>query len=61
MTIFSVADLCDENQDIQMTTPVTQERTEEKMIMQFFLPAKYTVDNAPKPKDPNVTITSDRL
>ena len=47
-----------ENQEIQMTTPVNQERTEEKMIMQFFLPAKYTLENAPQPKDPNVTITS---
>jgi len=47
-----------ENQEIQMTTPVNQERDEEKMIMQFFLPAKYTLENAPKPKDPNVTITS---
>ncbi len=47
-----------ENQEIQMTTPVNQEKTKDKMIMQFFLPAKYTLENAPEPKDPNVTITS---
>ena len=43
---------------IQMTTPVNQERNEEKMLMQIFLPSKYTLENAPKPNDPNISITS---
>jgi len=45
-------------QEIKMTTPVNQERLKEKKIMQFFLPSKYTLENAPIPKDPNVTIAS---
>ena len=45
-------------QEINMTTPVTEEKIDNKMVMQFFLPKGYTLENAPTPNDPNIIITS---
>ena len=59
------------NEKMEMTTPVLQEQQSEKMdmtvpvyqqqsdanwTMTFVLPAKYTIDTAPKPLDENVTV-----
>ena len=41
---------------IDMTAPVTQSNTNGKMIMRFFLPEKYSMQNAPKPTDTRVRI-----
>ena len=41
---------------IDMPVPVTQSNTDGKMIMRFFLPAEYSMQNAPKPTDKRVRI-----
>ena len=42
--------------DINMTAPVTQTNNHGKMVMQFFLPKKYTKETAPRPKDSRINI-----
>ena len=46
------------NQEIKMTTPVTEMNVNNSRIMQFFLPSEFTIKNAPNPNDPNVEIKS---
>jgi hypothetical protein len=41
---------------IDMTTPVTQSVKNGKMLMQFFLPSKFTLENAPQPTDKKVSL-----
>ena len=41
---------------IDMTTPVTQSTQDGKMKMQFFLPSKFTLENAPQPTNEKVNL-----
>ena len=41
---------------LDMTAPVTQTLDDGKMIMQFFLPSKFTIENAPKPNNKKVKL-----
>tara|TARA_B100000579_G_scaffold346429_1_gene299325 strand:- start:49 stop:660 length:612 start_codon:yes stop_codon:yes gene_type:complete len=41
---------------IDMTAPVTQTTKDDKMLMQFFLPSKFTLDTAPKPTNKKVSL-----
>ena len=41
-----------------MVSAKSEEQKDNKMIMQFFLPKGYTLENAPTPNDPNIIITS---
>ena len=41
---------------IDMTVPVTQSNKDGKMLMQFFLPSKFTIDTAPTPKNKRVKL-----
>lgn len=41
---------------ISMTTPVIMEENNEMQTMSFVLPKKYSLNNAPKPKNSNVVI-----
>lgn len=41
---------------VEMTTPVRQEKTSGGWTMAFILPKKYTLETAPKPLDPRITI-----
>ena len=41
---------------INMTTPVTQSSQGGKMKMQFFLPSKFTIKNAPQPTNQRVNL-----
>ena len=41
---------------INMTTPVTQSTQGGKMKMQFFLPSKFTLENAPQPTNERVNL-----
>jgi hypothetical protein len=41
---------------IDMTTPVTQSVKNGKMLMQFFLPSKFTLENAPQPTNKRVRL-----
>ena len=41
---------------IKMTTPVTQSKENSEMVMQFFLPSKFTKKTAPVPTDPKVKL-----
>jgi len=41
---------------IDMTTPVTQSTKGAKMLMQFFLPSKFTIENAPEPTNKKVRL-----
>ena len=43
-------------QKIDMTTPVGQQRLEEKWVVSFMMPASYTLETLPKPLDPKVTL-----
>ena len=45
-----------QSEKIDMTAPVTQSKSDGKMVMQFFLPKQYSLQNAPKPSDPRVSI-----
>ena len=44
------------NEEIKMTTPVTQTKKKENMTMQFYLPSKFNKDNAPRPSNPDIKI-----
>tara|TARA_B100001123_G_scaffold430586_1_gene550831 strand:+ start:411 stop:911 length:501 start_codon:yes stop_codon:yes gene_type:complete len=44
------------NEEIEMTTPVTQMKKEGIMTMQFYLPTKFNKDNVPNPSSPDVEI-----
>jgi effector-binding domain-containing protein len=41
---------------IKMTAPVEQRRVQEKWAVSFMIPASYTVETLPEPKDPNITL-----
>ena len=41
---------------IAMTAPVFQDATEERWTMAFVMPAKYTMDDVPRPTNPNVEV-----
>ena len=46
----------EESQEIKMTVPVTQEIKNGSMTMQFYLPLKFNIDNAPKPSNSDIKI-----
>ena len=46
----------DTSSEVTMTAPVAQSKSDCKMVMQFFLPKQYSLQNAPKPNDPRVSI-----
>jgi hypothetical protein len=43
---------------IEMTTPVTQTKEDNKSFMQFFLPPRFTKETAPTPDNPNIKINT---
>jgi len=43
-----------DSEKIEMTTPVTQSEESSEMVMQFYLPSKFTKKTAPVPTDPRV-------
>ena len=43
---------------IDMTSPVTQFNKNGKMVMQFYLPSKFTLENAPKPTNSRVNLVT---
>ena len=43
---------------IEMTTPVTQTKEDNKFFMQFFLPPRFTKETAPTPENPNIKINT---
>jgi len=45
-----------DSEKVKMTTPVTQYEESSKMVMQFFLPSKFTKKIAPVPTDPRVEL-----
>ena len=45
-----------DSEKIQMTTPVTQSEESSEMVMQFYLPSKFTKKTAPVPTDPRVKL-----
>ena len=44
------------NEEIKMTTPVTQVEKKGSMTMQFYLPSKFNKENIPNPSNPDVKI-----
>ena len=46
----------EEKKEIKMTVPVTQEIKNGNMTMQFYLPSKFSKDNAPKPSNSEIQI-----
>ena len=44
------------NEEIKMTTPVTQVEKQGNMTMQFYLPSKFNINNAPTPSRSDVEI-----
>ena len=46
----------DKNEEIKMTTPVTQVEKKGNMTMQFYLPSKFNKENIPSPSNPDVKI-----
>ena len=45
-----------DSEKIKMTTPVTQFEESSEMVMQFYLPSKFTKKTAPVPTDPRVEL-----
>ena len=43
---------------IDMTAPVTQSSNDGKMLMQFYLPSKFSIDNAPIPTNKRVKLVT---
>ena len=46
----------EKNEEIKMTTPVTQMEKKGNMTMQFYLPTRFNKDNAPSPSNSDVKI-----
>ncbi|MDA7782981.1 heme-binding protein [Candidatus Pelagibacter sp.] len=46
----------DKNEEIKMTTPVTQMKKKGNMTMQFYLPSRFNKENIPSPSNPDVKI-----
>lgn len=46
----------DKNEEIKMTTPVTQMQKKRNMTMQFYLPSRFNKENIPSPSNPDVKI-----
>ncbi len=46
-----------ESKQIAMTAPVHMEKSEEGSVMHFVMPESFTMENLPKPLDPNVKIS----
>ena len=46
----------EQNEEIKMTVPVTQEIKNGNITMQFYLPSKFNKDNTPKPSNPEIEI-----
>ena len=46
----------DKNEEIKMTTPVTQMQKTGNMTMQFYLPSRFNKENIPSPSNPDVKI-----
>ena len=46
----------EENEEIKMTVPVTQEIKNGNMTMQFYLPSKFNKDNTPKPYNSEIKV-----
>ena len=46
------------NEEIKMTTPVTQVEKKGSMTMQFYLPSRFNKDNIPRPSNSDVKILS---
>ncbi|MDB4070593.1 heme-binding protein [Candidatus Pelagibacter sp.] len=46
----------DKNEEIKMTTPVTQVEKKGSMTMQFYLPSRFNKENIPSPSNPDVKI-----
>ncbi len=46
----------EENEEIKMTVPVTQEIKNGNMTMQFYLPLKFNKNNTPKPSNSEIKI-----
>lgn len=44
------------SQKIEMTSPVGQQKLGEKWVVSFMMPASFTLETAPEPKDPSVSI-----
>ncbi|MBU1191977.1 MAG: heme-binding protein [Gammaproteobacteria bacterium] len=44
------------SQKIAMTSPVGQQRQDGKWVVSFMMPASFTLESTPEPKDPNVSI-----
>ena len=53
--IISLAIMKD-NEEIKMTTPVTQIEKKGNMTMQFYLPSRFNKENIPSPSNPDVKI-----
>ena len=45
-----------DSQKIKMTIPVTESKEDSKMVMQFYLPSKFTNKTVPVPTDPKVEL-----
>ena len=45
-----------QSKEIDMTAPVTLSENNDQMVMRFFLPSRYSKQNAPKPTDKRVLI-----
>ena len=46
----------EQNEEIKMTVPVTQEIKNGNITMQFYLPSKFNKDNTPKPSNSEIEI-----
>ena len=46
----------EDNEEIKMTTPVTQVEKKGNMTMQFYLPPRFNKENIPSPSNPDVKI-----
>jgi hypothetical protein len=53
-SIAMTAPVAQSSETIAMTAPVAQDRTAGGWTIRFFMPAQFTLDTLPKPKDPAV-------
>ena len=44
------------SEKIPMTAPVNQQKSEDKWVVSFLMPSKYTIHTLPQPLDPNVIL-----
>ncbi len=57
-SIAMTAPVAQSSETIAMTAPVAQDRTDSGWTIRFFMPAQYTMETLPRPRDPAIRLVT---